>query len=53
MIENKKHEATFKRWVKEGIKKDHISLMLEMAYEMGIKEGKAVVIKNAIDFISK
>lgn len=53
MISNKIHEAVFKKWADEGVKPEHLSMVLELAYDMGIKEGKAMVVKNAIDFISK
>lgn len=53
MMDNKIHEATLKRWVAEGIREDHISMMLELAYDMGLKEGKSLVVKNAVEFISK
>lgn len=53
MIDNKTHEVVLKRWIDEGIKEEHMKTLLELAYGMGLKEGKVLVVKNSIDFMNK
>lgn len=56
MVNNKKHEELIKNIAKDiNGKKDitYIEAMLGLIYETGIKEGKNLVIKNAIDYINQ
>lgn len=55
MIDNKKDKASIEK-IAEEIENNEIhieiELILEIIYEMGVKEGKALVVKNAVEFIS-
>ena len=56
MIQNSR-DAQFIETCAKDIEEDKFrgtaKTLLEMIYEFGIKEGRAQVVKNSIDFISK
>lgn len=56
MVNNKKDNAFIEKIAKEiDENKIHIGIenVLELVYDMGVKEGKALVVKNAVEFISR